>query len=219
MQAPTEKILTEERLNHLGSIMADCIKVVYKDDLPNATFTVYMRSPKYGDRRSESATFRYDVSDNSVDGETLQNYMDRYEEPLCQCILDKLSPNKDRDPGRNWVGYNGRVLTLKIEKPPTSIEPIKDISIDESKWIEVIKFSQRKNWYSKIRITKGRVVEVIISLSASEIWEYVKPYIVDGINSGNSSLNDLLEKIKDLPSEKIVEKWEEIEKMLDGFLL
>ena len=63
MQVLPERILTEESLNHFGTIWADCIKTVYKDSLPDPKFTVYMRTPKYDDKGNESTAFMYDVSD------------------------------------------------------------------------------------------------------------------------------------------------------------
>ena len=217
MQVPPERLLTEENLKHLGSLFAECVKEAYKDNLPKAKFTVYMRTPKYDGNGNESTAIMYEVSDDSVDGETLQNYIDRYHEPLKQCFLDRVSPNKDRDPDRDWVGYDGRVLKIGDEQPTISEgqpsvgnELTGDITIDNSQWIEIVKFAQRNNRYSKIKIIKGRVADIIITLSASETWEHLKPHLIKGIESGNTHLTELLEKIHDLPIEEILEKIREI---------
>lgn len=215
MQVPPERILTEQRLNHLGSIMADCIKELYKDSLPNATFTVYMKNPKSDDQGNESSAFIYVVSDDSVDGETLQNYIDRYDKPLRQCFLDKLSSKDNKDLDRNWVGYLGKVLSLKEEQPTKSNELIEDFSFDESKWIEIVKFAQRDNWFSKFEITSGQVTLTVIQLTAPQIWDILKPHLSEAIKSGNKHLTDLIEQIQDLPVEEILDKLEEIINILN----
>ena len=138
--SPDERILTEERSNDLASTFADCIKELYADKLPNAKFTLYMKTPKSDDQGSESTAFMYNVSDDSVDEETLDMYINSLEQPLSQCFLGKLSPNKDRDPDRNWVGYHGRVLSLKVEPKSVDNKPIGDLFLDESQWIKIIKF-------------------------------------------------------------------------------
>lgn len=217
MQATPKKILTEERLNDLGSAFADCVKVSFRDTLPKAKITVYMRTPKYDDRGGMSSAFKYNISDDTVDQETLKEQMDLQHEPLRQCFLDKVSQNKDRDPDRNWVGYFGHVLTLGDEQTSISEkqmsmgnEPNNDPALDESQWIEIIEFAQRDNWYSKIGITKGQVILTIIQLSAPEIWELLKPHLIEGIKSGNQLLTELLEKVNDLPLEEVLEKIREI---------
>ena len=223
MQMPPERLLTEESLKHLGSLFAECVKEAYKDSLPNAKFTVYMRTPKYDDKGKESSAIRYEVSDDTVDDETLKEQMELQHEPLGQCLLDKISANKDREPGRNWVGYYGRVLTLGKEQPSIgevqpsmSNESIEGLSLDESQWIEIIKFAQRRNWYSKYKIIGGVLRQTIIQISLREIWDLLKARLSEGIESGDEHLTDLMEKIKDLPLEDVLE---EIRKHLDGFIL
>ena len=140
---PHERFLTEERLKHLGSLFAECVKEVYKDSLPNAKFTVYMRTPKYDDKGNASSAIKYDVSDDTVDDKTLEKQMRLVHERLAQCFLSKIAPNIEIDPGRTWVGYYGRVLTLVDEQPSISEEqpsmsnkPIENLTLDESQWIK-----------------------------------------------------------------------------------
>ena len=217
MQEPFERILTEERLKHLGSLFGECVGEMYKDSLPKAKFTVYVRTPKDDGKGNESSAFIYQVSDDTVDDETLKKQMDLRHEPLRQCFLDKVSLNTDRDPDRNWVGYFGRVLTLEDEQPSISEEqpsmsnePIGDLALDESQWIEIIKFSQRRNWFSKIEITPGQVILTVIQLTAPGIWDILKPHLSEEIKIGNERLTELMEKIKNLPLEEVLEKIREI---------
>ena len=226
MQVPPERLLTEKRLKHLGSLFAECVREVYKGSLPKAKFTVYMKTPKYDDKGNESITFRYDVSDDTVDDEMFKEQIDLQREPLGQCFLNKIAPNKEREPGRNWVGYYGRVLSLETghrsiseEQPAMSNESIEDIILDESQWIEIIKFAQRDNWYSKIVINKGHVIGAIIQITASEIWDAIKPHLSQGLKSGSKDVTDLMEKIKDLPLKEISDMLEEIRKILGDYFL
>ena len=146
MQVPSdERILNDERLNDLASAFADCIKELYTDKLPNSKFIVYMKTPKSDDQGNESVDFMYSVSDDSADEETLDTYINSLSQPLNQCFLDKLSPNKDRDPDRDWVGYHGRVLSLKGELTSKGTKSIGDLSLDESQWIKMVEFAQEKN--------------------------------------------------------------------------
>ena len=207
MQVTPKEILTEERLNDLGSAFADCVKELFKDTLPQAKITVYMRIPKYDGKGNMSSAFQYTISDDTVDGETIDEQISLKDEPLRQCFLDKLSPNKDREPGCNWVGYFGQVLTLGDEQPSISNEPIGDLALDESQWIEVIKFAQQKNWYSKIEIIGGAVIGSIIEIPVQEIWELLKAHITK---------NDQQTDLKDLRIEEILE---EIRKHLGDFFL
>ena len=217
MQATPKDILTEERLNALGTAFADCVKELFKGTLPQAKITVYMRIPKYDDKGNMSSAFKYDISDDTVDEETLKEQMDLQHDPLHQCFLDKLSPNKDRDPDCNWVRYFGQVLTLKDEQPSISEEqpsmsnePIGDLALNESQWIEIIKFSQRRNWFSKIEITSGQVILTVIQLTAPGIWNILKPHLSEEIKNGNERLTELMEKINDLPLEEVLERIREI---------
>ena len=214
MQEPFERKLTEDRLKHLGSLFAECVKEIYKDSLPKAKFTVYMRTPKDDGKGNESGALRYTVSDNTVDCETLKKQMYLRREPLRQCFLDKVSLNEDRDPDHNWVGYFGGFLRFDAEHPyiqtSMSNETIGDLALDESQWIELIKFSQRRNWFSKIEITPGNAILTVIQLSAPIMWDILKPYLSEEIKSGNERLTELMEKINDLPLEEILEKIREI---------
>ena len=85
------------------------------------------------------------------------------------------------------------------------------LSLDESQWIEVMEFAQQKNWYSKIEITRGRVVSVVESLSISLILELVKFLLSDG--------DQELIYLMDVPVEEISRVLEEIRKKIDGFRL
>ncbi len=221
MQMPPERILTEERLNDLGSAFADCVKESFKDTLPKAKITVYMRTPKYDDKGNMSSAFRYDISDDTVDEETLKEQTDYQREPLRQCFLDKVSQNKDRDPGRNWVGYFGHVLSLEMQDGSESDKELTErLSFDESQWIKIIEFAQKKNWYSKIEIIGGMVIQTIIQISVSETWELLKAHLSERGAGGNEHLTDLMDKIKDLPLEEVLEEvLEEIRNNLDGFFL
>ena len=217
MQVLPEPILTEERLNELASAFADCIKELYADKLPNPKFIVYMKIPKSDDQGSESILFRYSVScDDSVDGETLDTHINSLSQPLNECFLDKISGKKDRDPGRNWVGYYGRVLSLKGELSSMGNKSIGDLSLDESQWIKMIEFAQEKNWYAKFEIIGGAVIGAIIEMPIQEIWELLKAHLSDGIENGDDPLTDLIEKVKDLPIEEVLE---EIRKHLGDFFL
>ena len=216
MQVSPEPLLTEERLEHLGSLFAECVKEVYKNSLPKAKFTVYMRTPKYDDKGNMSSVLRYEVSDNTVDDKTLKEQMDLRRGPLTQCFLDKISPNKDREPGRNWVEYNGGVLMFEAAHPSMSNESIEDITFDESKWIEIVKFAQRDNWFSKIEITPGQIILTVVQLTAPEIWGILKPHLSEVVKSGNEHLTDLVKKIQDLPIEEILDTLEEIGKILNS---
>ena len=64
---------------------------------------------------------------------------------------------------------------------------------DEEPEIEII-------WYSKIRITKREA----ILMAVPEIWELLKPHLIEGIKSGNKHLTELLEQINDLPIEEVL---------------
>ena len=216
MQVTPERILTEEKLNDLSSAFADCIKELFKDTLPNASFIVYMKTPKYDDKGNMSSAFQYIISDDTVDEETLKEQMDLQQGPLSQCFLDKISPNKDRDPDRNWVGFHGRVLSLEVEPRSMGNKPIDDLPLDESQWIKMIEFAQEKNWYSKFEIIGGAVIGAIIEMPIQEIWELLKARLSDGIENGDDPLTDLIEKIKDLPIEEF---FEEIKKHLVDFIL
>ena len=137
--------------------------------------------------------------------------------------MDKISPNKNREPGRNWVGYYGRVLSFEVKQPPISEaqpsmshEPIGDFTFDESQWIEIIKFAQQKNWYSKIEIIGGAVIGSIIEIPVQEIWELLKAHLSKSNESGDDTLSKLMEKIKDLPLEEILE---EIGRIFPGLFL
>ena len=213
---PDERILNEERLNDLASAFADCIKELYADKLPTAKFTLYMKTPKSDDQGNESIAFMYSVSDDSVDGETLDTHINSLSQPLNECFLDKMSPSKDRDPGRNWVGYYGQVLSLKGELTSKGNKSIGDMSLDESQWIKMIEFAQEKNWYSKFEIIGGAVIGAIIEMPIQEIWELLKARLSEGIENGDDQLTDLIEKIKDLPIEEF---FEEIKKHLGDFIL
>ena len=94
MQATPKDILTEERLNDLGTAFADCIKELYADKLPDPKFIVYMKTPKFNDQGNASSAFMYTVSDDSVDEETIDEQISLNDEPLRQCFLDKLSPKQ-----------------------------------------------------------------------------------------------------------------------------
>ena len=214
MQATPEPILTEERLNDLASAFADCIKELYADKLPNPKFTVYMKTPK-SDDRSESVSFMYSVCDD-VDGEMVDTYINSLNQPLKQCFLGKISPNKDRDPNRNWVGYYGRVLSLEGELTSKGNKPIGDLPLDESQWIKMVEFAQEKNWYSKFEIIGGVVRQSVIQISVSEIWGLLKSRLSEGIENEDDHLTDLIEKIKDLQIEEVLE---EIRKHLGDFIL
>ena len=217
MQVTPEQILTEERVNDLGSAFADCVKESFKDPLPKAKITVYMRTPKYDDKGNMSGAFKYDISDDTVDDETLKELMDLQHEPLRQCFLNKVSPNTDRDPGRNWVEYFGHVLSLGEVPDSESDEELTDFfSLDESQWIEIIEFAQKKNWYSKFEIIGGVVKRAIIQISVSELWELLKAHLSEETQSGDDHLTNLIEKFKDLPLEEILE---EIRKNIGGFFL
>ena len=87
MQVSPEPLLTEERLKHLGSLFAECVKEVYKDSLPKAKFTVYVKTPKSDDKGNESFDLRYDVSDDTVDDKTLKEQMDLRQGPLSECFF------------------------------------------------------------------------------------------------------------------------------------
>ena len=137
-------------------------------------------------------------------------------QPLKQCVLDKLSPNKDRDPDRNWVGYYGRFLSFEEEPISRGNKPIDDLPLDESQWIKMIEFAQEKNWYSKIEINSGQVILTVIQLTAPEIWDILKPYLSEAVKSGNERLTDLIEKIQGLPVEDILDTLEEIRKILNA---
>ena len=216
MQTTPKDILTEERLNDLGTAFADCIKELYADKLPYPKFIVYMKTPKFDDQGNASSAFMYTVSDDSVDEETLDTYINSLHQPLSQCFLDKLSPNKDRDPDRNWVGYHGQVLTLREEQGSMGNKSIGDLPIDESQWIKMVEFAQEKNWYSKFEIIGGAVIGAIIEMPIQEIWELLKAHLSDGIENGDDPLTDLIEKVKDLPIEEVLE---EIRKHLGDFFL
>lgn len=217
MQVAPEPILTQERLNELASAFADCIQELYADKLPNLKFIVYMKTPKSDDQGNESSAFMYTVScDDSVDEETLDTYVKSLQQPLKQCFLDKISPNKDRASDSEWVGYCGRVLSLKVESRSEGNQPIGDLSLDESQWIKMIEFAQEKNWYSKFEIIGGVVIQTIIQISVREIWELLKAHLSEGIENGDDPLTDLMKKIKDLPIEDVLE---EIKKYLDEFIL
>lgn len=217
MQETTERTLTEQRLKYLGTVFADCLKEAYKDSLPKAKFTVYVKSPKYDDQGNESSVLRYDFSDDTVDYEMLKNLRDRQHEPLRQCLLNKISPNQNREPGSNQVEYFGK--PLRIEDPPISEsdeELTESLSLDESQWIEVIKFAQRRNWFSKIEIIEGAVIGSIVEIPVQEIWGLLKAYLSERNESGDDTLSKLMEKIKDLPLEDILE---EIRRNFPGLLL
>ena len=211
---PDEQILNEERLDDLASAFADCIKELYADKLPNPKFIVYMKTPK-SDDRSESVSFMYSVCDD-VDGETLDTYIDSLSQPLNECFLDKISSNKDREPGRNWVGYHGRVLSLEGELRSMGNKSIGDMSFDESQWIKMVEFAQEKSWYSKFEIIGGVVRQAIIQISVRELWGLLKARLSEDNENGDDHLTDLMEKIKDLPTEEILE---EIRKHLRDFIL
>ena len=213
---PDERILNEERLNDLASAFADCLKELYADKLPKAKFTVYMRTPKYDDKGNESSAFMYNVSDDSADEETLDTYINSLSQPLNQCFLDKLSPNKDREPDRNWVGYHGRVLSLKGEASSMGNKSIGNLSSDESQWIKMVEFAQEKNWYSKFEIIGGVVRQAIIQISVRELWGLLKARLSEDTENGDDHFTDLIEKIKDVPIEEILE---EIRKHLGEFIL
>ena len=211
MQEAFERVLTKKRLKNLGSVFAECVKEAYKDSLPKAKFTVYVKSPKYDDQGNESSVLRYDISDDTVDYETLKNLRDRQHEPLRQCLMNKISPNQNRGSGSNQVEYFGGFL--RIEDPPISEsdeELTESLALDESQWVEVIKFAQRRNWFSKIEITPGQVILTVIQLTAPGIWDILKPYLREEIKSGNERLTELMEKINDLPLEEVLEKIREI---------
>ena len=212
---PDERILNEKRLNDLASAFADCLKELYADKLPNPKFIVYMKTPKYDDR-SESVSYMYSVCDDSVDEETLDTYINNLSQPLNECFLNKLSPNKDRDAGRNWVGYHGRVLSLEGELTSKGNKSIGDLPLDESQWIKMIEYAQEKNWYSKFEIIGGVVRQAIIQISVREVWELLKSRLSEGIENEDDHLTDLIEKIKDLPIEEVLE---EIRKHLGDFFL
>lgn len=217
MQVPSdERILNNERLNDLASAFADCLKELYADKLPKAKFTVYMRTPKYDDKGNESSGFMYNVSDDSADEETLDTYINSLSQPLNQCFLDKLSPNKDRDPDRDWVGYHGRVLSLKGELTSKGTKSIGDLPLDESQWIKMVEFAQEKNWYSKFEIIGGMVIQTIIQIPIRELWEILKARLSEDTESGDDHFTDLIEKIKDLPIEEVLE---EIRKHFGDFFL
>ena len=152
MPATPEEILTDEKLNELGSAFADCVKETFKEISLKAKITVYMRTPKYDDKGNMSGAFRYTISDDSVDEETLKEIMELQREPLRQCFFNKLSSNKNREPGRNWVGYLGHVLYLDDAQDTESDEQLIGLhSLDKSQWIEIIELAQKKNWYSNWR--------------------------------------------------------------------
>ena len=221
MQVTPKQTLTEDRLNDLGSAFADCVQESFKDTLPKAKITVYMRTPKYDDKGNMSSAFKYDISDDTVDEETCKELMDLQYEPLRQCFLNKISPNTGRDPGRNWVGYFGHVFSLGEVPDSESDEELTELfSLDESQWIEIIKFAQKKNWYSKIEIIGGAVIRTIIQISVSEMWELLKAHLSEGTLSADDHLNNLIEKFKDLPLEEVLEEiLEEIRKNMGGFFL
>ena len=216
MQVSSKPLLTEERLKHLGSLFAECVKEAYKDSLPKAKFTIYMRTPKYDDKGNVSSVLRYEVSDNTADYKTLREQMDLQRGPLTQCFLDKISPNKDREPERNWVEYYGGFLIFEVAHPSMSNESIEDITFDESKWIKIVKFAQRDNWFSKIEITPGQIMLTVVQLTAPEIWGILKPHLSEAIKSGNEHLTDLAKKIQNLPIEEIGDMLEEIRKILNA---
>ena len=99
MPVTPEQILTEKRLNDLGSNFADCVKESFKDTLPKAKIIVYMRTPKYDDKGNMSGAFKYDISDDTVDEETLKEIIELQREPLRQCFFNKLSSKTNREPG------------------------------------------------------------------------------------------------------------------------
>lgn len=217
MKVTPKQTLTEDRLNDLSSAFADCVKESFKDTLPKAKITVYMRTPKYDDKGNMSSAFKYDISDDTVDEETRKELMALQYEPLRQCFLDKISPNTDRDPDRNWVGYFGHVLSLDEVPDSESDEKLTELfSLDESQWIEIIEFAQKKNWYSKFEIIGGVVRQAIIQISVRELWGLLKAHLSEDTESGDDHSTDLIEKIKDLPIEEILE---EIRKHLGDFIL
>ena len=222
MQAPPEPVLTEQKLKHLGSVFADCIKEVFKGSLPDAMFTVYIQSPKSDERGNESSAFMYQVSDDSIDEETLQKQVDHQHGPIIRCFLDKLAleDSDNKSLGPNQVIYFDQILSFgESQISKIDEEPVEYPFIDESKWIEIVEFAQRDKWYSKIEITGGQVVLTIIQLTGPEIWRLLKPHLIEGIKSGNQHLTELLEKINNLPVEEIADILEEIKKILDSFFL
>ncbi len=217
MKVTPKQTLTEDRLNDLGSAFADCVQESFKDTLPKAKITVYMRTPKYDDKGNMSSTFKYDISDDTVDEETCKELMDIQYEPLRQCFLNKISPNTGREPGRNWVGYFGHVLSLGEVPDSESDEELTELfSLDESQWIEIIEFAQKKNWYSKFEIIGGVVRQAIIQISVRELWGLLKAHLSENTESGDDHSTDLIEKIKDLPIEEFLE---ELRKHLGDFIL
>ena len=105
---------------------------------------------------------------------------------------------------------------MLLEREEDSDEEFTELhSLDESQWVEVIKFAQQKNRYSKIEIVKGRVVNTAWTLTPSVCFELIKFLISDG----DQQLIYLMEKIKDLPVAGISKVLEEIRKNIDGFLL
>ena len=60
------------------------------------------------------------------------------------------------------------------------------------------------------------MIGAIIEIPIQEIWELLKSRISEGIENGDDQLTDLIEKIKDLPIEEVLE---EIRKHLGDFIL
>ena len=109
-----------------------------------------------------------------------------------------------------------RKQRMLLEREEDTDEEFTELhSLDESQWVEVIKFAQQKNRYSKIEIVKGRVVNTAWTLTPSVCFELIKLLISDG----DQQLIYLMEKIKDLPVEEISKVLEEIYKNIGGFLL
>ena len=47
MKYAGKSVLTEEKMRHYGSLFGDCIKDVYGDSLPDATFKIYVTSTEF----------------------------------------------------------------------------------------------------------------------------------------------------------------------------
>ena len=70
----------------------------------------------------------------------------------------------------------------------------------------MVEFAQEKNWYSKFEIIGGEVRRAIIQISVRELWGLLKSHLSESNESGDDTLSKLMEKIKDLPLEEILEE-------------
>lgn len=116
----------EQKVEHLKNVIVDCVKEEFKDSLPNATITVYLKSPKYTPRGEAATASFFKVSDDSLSEEALKNKTDSHTEPLRQRILDKMAteyPDSRRYPGNDsQIGYLGQILEISNTGEPLPVD-------------------------------------------------------------------------------------------------